>query len=535
MASAELQLAAMPLAVRKFVALTLACFAFVACSKQDSTVDSKPARKEFILGNGAEPSSLDFHKVSGIADLRVAMALFEGLVQEDPLEQGVVSPGVAERWEVDASGRVYTFHLRENATWSDGTAVTAEQFVAGAKRVLDPEFGGPLANLFDFIKGAQSYREGSLADFAEVGYTAVDSFTLQIELENPTPFFLQILKIPVFFPWRDAIFEGDARIPQVVNGPFAVEEWIPAERLTVARHPKYVGAREPKIDAVTFLPIANPSTEERAFIVGDLHFTNGVPTATKDRLHGSGDPTYREDAHLATGYLLMNTQDASLSDQRLRQALSLSIDRASIAEFVLKQGRSAQSFTPDSIPGYEPGQLLPFDPEAAKNLLREWETENGKLENLTLSISMNVNAGKVAEAMQAMWAEHLGIKVELRQSEWKVYLSSLNNGEYQMGFLAWYGDYVDPYTFLNVFRSTAPSNRARWNSPEYDGLLDKSLVTSGEERIETMEAAEKLLLTEMPIAPVYWVSQPHRISEKVTGWPAKLLELRPYTAVDLVD
>ena len=536
MALAQLQRAFMPSLVLKIFALLLLALSFSACSQSTDheVVTRESSVKEFVLGNGAEPSSLDFHKVSGIADLRVAMALFEGLVQEDPLEQGLVSPGVAERWEVEATGTTYTFFLREDAKWSDGAAVTAEHFVAGARRVLDPDFGGPLANLFDFVKGAKAYRAGELSDFGQVGYKAVDKSTLTIQLENPTPFFLQILKIPVFFPWRDAIFEGNPRIPQVVNGPFTVAEWIPSERLTVGRQQHYSGARDPKIDRVTFLPISSPSTEERAFKTRDLHFTNGVPTATKDRLHGSGDPTYREDAHLATAYLLMNTEDASLADPQLRQALSLAIDRQAIVEFILKLGRPAQSFTPDSIPGYAPGNLLNFDPEAAKQLLKDWETENGKLEKLVLSTSMNVNSAKVTEAMQAMWTEHLGIEVELRQSEWKVYLNNLNTGAYQLGFLAWYGDYVDPYTFLSVFRSTAPTNRARWISPEYDALLDTSLTTSGAERIQAMEAAERLLLTEMPIAPVYWVAQPHRISEKVTGWPSKLLELRPYTAVDIV-
>ncbi|MGB0370306.1 MAG: peptide ABC transporter substrate-binding protein [Opitutales bacterium] len=507
----------------------------LACSspEKEETTASSEQRNVFILGNGSEPSSLDFHRVSGNADLRVAMALFEGLVQEHPLEQGVTSPGVAERWEIDESGKRYTFYLRENARWSDEASVTAQQFVDGARRVLDPAFGGPLANLFDFIVGAKAYREGSVEDFNQVGMRAIDALTLEIELENPTPFFLQILKIPVFFPWREEIFANDPRIPQVVNGPFVVEAWVPNEYLIAGRQPHYSGAFVPKVDAVSFLPISNPSAEERGFLTGDLHFTNGVPAATQDRLHGTEDPTYREDAHLATAYILMNTQDPRLSDVRLRQALSLAIDREAIVDYVLKLGRPAASFTPDNLPDYEPGKLLGFDPEKARALLAAWAAEHGELDKLVLSTSMNVNSRRVTEAMQGMWKENLGLEVELMQSEFKVYLNSLNQGDYQLGFLAWYGDYVDPYTFLDVFRSTAPSNRARWNSPSYDALLDKSLVSSGLERKATMEAAEKILMEELPIAPVYWVSQPHRISEKVSGWPPKLLNLRPFTAVDV--
>ncbi|MEM7673166.1 MAG: peptide ABC transporter substrate-binding protein [Verrucomicrobiota bacterium] len=508
----------------------------IACGPSEKSETNKnESRKEFILGNGSEPSSLDFHRISANADIRVSMALFEGLVQEHPLEEGVVSPGVARSWEIDASGKRYTFQLRADAKWSDGLVVTAQHFVDGARRVLDPDFGGPLADFFDFVVGARGYREGDLEHFADVGIKAVDDSTLVMELENPTPFFLQILKRPVFFPWRAEIFAANPRIPQVVNGPFQVEEWVPNEFLTVRRQAHYGGQIIPKVDAVTFLPITNTATEERAFLTGDIHFTNGVPAGTQGRLRGSGDPTYREDAHLATAYVIMNTRDERLSDRRLRQALSYAIDRRAIVEHVIKMGQAATSFTPDKLPDYTPGSLLGFDPDKAKRLLMDWEATHGKLDKLTLSTSTSSNPTRVTEALQGMWSEYLGLDVELIQSEFRVYLNSLNAGEYQLGFLAWYGDYADPYTFLNVFRSTAPTNRARWNAEAYDALLDKSLETSGASRRVAMESAEQLLLTEMPISPVYWVSQPHRVAENVTGWPAKLLEFRPFTAVDIIE
>ena len=514
----------------RWILLSFLALGLMGCGGSDEYTDSN---QHLRLGNGAEPATLDFHRASGLTELRILMALFEGLVVEHPSEDGGIAPGIAKSWDLSDDLLTYTFFLRPDAQWSDGQPILAQQFVDSARRVLDPDLGATLATHYDFVSGAADYRARTITDFDQVGIQALDKHTLTMQLASPTPFFLQLLKQPVFYPYRDEMLNAEG-MPTLFTGPFILQEWTPNERLIVARNKNYVGPNAPQLDKITFFPISDSGTEERAFRSGQIDYTAAVPPASIQRLRGTGEPSYIESPHLATAYMLFNTTEGPTADPELRRILSLAIDRELIVNAVVGLGQPATHFTPSAIANHSPDESakLRFDPETTKAALDIWLQRNAK-PSLTYSVSMNENANKVAEAIQGMWREHLGLEVTIEQTEWRVFLNKLNSADYDIGFLAWYGDYVDPYTFLNVFRSTSPTNRARWTSEMYDAALDKSLQTTGDERKYNLQAAETLLMEALPIAPVYWVSQPHRIATKLKNFPPKLLDWRSYHSVYL--
>lgn len=512
--------------------------------------ETKPEEVSVVLevGIGAEPRDLDPHLVTGLPDFQVLLALFEGLVRSGPTDDDPVVPGAAETWTVSADGTHYRFHLRKEAQWSNGDPLLAEHFVFSMRRVLTPELGSPHATWLYAIQGAEAYHRGDVSDFAEVGVEATAPRQLEIRLKRPTPFFLELLNHPAFYPVhpetirragadRKAI-TGWARPGTFVgNGPYTLTEWSQSSHIQVEKNPAYQGEIPPRIPIIKFYPIDNANTEEMAFRTGQLDVTDDVPFNKRTMYRQRSHPAYREYPVLATTYLVFNTQAPPLDDWRVRKALSLAIDRLSITENIVQTGNPATGFVPRGLPGYDPDLMVDYKVDEARRLFREAGYPEGEgFPVLEYSLSNSDTSREVAEAIQNMWRVVLGIQVRLVSSEFRVYLDRLNRGDFALGYLAWYGDFVDPYAFLSMMRESAPTNRSRWANAEYEALLEQSFSASNRrQRMELLKKAEGLLMKEAPLAPIYWLETSRLINPDLQGWNPRLLDLHPYQYLHFKD
>ncbi len=498
-------------------------------------------------GNGTEPQSLDPHLATGVPEHHIISAIMEGLVLKDSttLEP---KPGVAETWEISPDGRIYTFHLRHNARWSNGDPHLAQDYVWSWWRALQPALGNLYAYMFYSISNAQEYYEGQITDFDQVGVKALDDYTLQVTLENPTPYFLQLLDHYSLFPVHRATVEkfgaADERGTRwtyegniVTNGPFQLTEWQINRRVVVERNPYYWDADTVKLNKIVFYPTENVVSEERMFRTGQLHYTGSVPGDKIPVYQKSGDPALKIAPFLGTYFYRFNTDVDQLKDKRVRRALAMTIDREQITERILKSGQiPAYALTPPGTMGYYPPSNLRFDPEAARKLLAEAGYPNGEGFPVT-QILYNTSEGhrKIAVAIQQMWKKYLNINVTLLNQEWKVYLDSESAGDYQISRASWIGDYVDPNSFLDMFLCGGGNNRTGWCNKEYDHLiLDKApTAKTHAERLEIFAQAETILLEELPIVPIYIYTSNHLVSPSIKNKATNLLDQTMYKEIYL--
>ena len=300
------------------------------------------------IGNGDEPRELDPHVVTGSIEHNLCMALLEGLLGLDPENLNIV-PGVARAWQVSEDGKTYRFHLREDAKWSNGDPVTAADFLYSWRRALLPALGNNYAYMLYYIRNAESFHQGEITDFSRVGVTAPDDLTLVVELENPTPFFLQLLTHMSYFPVHQATIEAFGAADErgtrwtrpgnhVGNGPFKLKEWVLNRSIVVEKNGHYWDADTVKLNRVVFYPIQNATTEERMFRAGQLHITGTTPVDKIAQYRQERPETLKIFPFFSTYYYLFNTTVAPLDRVKVRQALAMSIDRQQIVEKITKAG-----------------------------------------------------------------------------------------------------------------------------------------------------------------------------------------------------
>ena len=527
-------------------AIVLICFCGSSCSSRESNVEK--GNREQVLHRGIGPSlaDLDPHLATGTTDYIVLSALFEGLVAEDPVDLHPV-PGVAERWEVSADGLVYTFYLRANAKWSNGDPVTAADFLGSWQRVLTPSFAADYANLLYVVRGAQAFHQGQLKDFSAVGFSAPDPRVVRITLEQPTPYFLSLLQHWMWYPVhlksisaigspysRGTAWARPGKL--VGNGPFTLQTWESGQRIVVAKSPTYWDADAVKLQAINFYPYESVDAEERAFRAGQLHLTEAMPVAKIDRYRDDEPELLRIDPYLGTYFYRLNTARPFLNDPKIRQALNLAVDRASIVENILQGAQSvAGSLVPPGTGGYTPPSPLHTDFDAARALLVEAGYPGGNgAPTIELLFNSSENHRLIAEAIQEMWRRELGLDVALLNMEFKTTLEARRVGNYQVLRSSWIADYADPSSFLDVWRSSSSNNYTGWSSPAYDKLLfEAERLTDPAARFDRLQRAETLLLGEAPILPIYHYTHVFLIRPSVLGWHPTLLDHHPYKFVSL--
>ncbi len=507
--------------------------------------------RQLVFVSAVDVNTLDPQKMSWNHDIRSAGCLYEALVKFK-LPELTLEPGVAERWELSDDRLTYTFHLRGDAKWSNGDAVTAEDFIFAWRRALLPDFAADYSQLFYCIAGAEDFlrwRQQRLAagqrdaldavyaHFAQtVGLSAPDARTLIVQLKQPTPYFLELCAFATFYPNHAASTAaaltvnpdtGLAQLPPrfwsdpehlLSNGPYVLSGYRFKRDLTFTPNPHYWDRSRVANAGIVQRIIDRPETALQVYERGEADWLPDIPTAAPiaAQLVQSG----RSDVHLTpwagTYFFSLNCEpklvDGSpnpLADVRVRRALSMTIDRAALVRQVtrLNQPQALSFIPPDMIPGYTAptGAGVAFDPPAAKKLLADAGYADGsKLAGLSILYNTAGGHESIAQAIQHMWRQHLGVVVTLEGLEVRSFRQRLKEQKYTIARASWIGDYRDPTTFLDKYHSQGGNNDSKYRSAEYDALLAQATATADPAaRLQVLQQAEARLLTDQPIAPIF--------------------------------
>lgn len=519
-----------------------------ACEHRETAVAAGNRTQTLHIGNGAEPQDLDPQTVTAYTDYNVVIALFEGLTVVDEASSRAL-PGTAARWDISADGLVYTFHLRPDARWSNGDPVTAADFLFSFERILSPALASEYAYMLYPVKNAEAFNTGHLPDFSTVGVKALDTHTLEITLAAPTPYLLTLAAHQAWFPVHPPTILKFGRIDQrgtawtrpenfVGNGAFKLVEWTPNARIVVEKTDTYWNAEVTRLQRVVFYPNENTATDENNFRAGQLHVTYDVLPDRIRHYRETAPALLRIDPLLETFFLRFNVTRPPLDDVRVRRALSLAIDRESIAKNVFYGSRlPAFNLTPPNTGGYTATARLNSDFEAARRLLSEAGFPEGRgFPTLPFQSRNDSIFPRVAEAIQEMWRRELGINVDIAVMEQKVWLDNQHALNYAITNARWIGDYNDPNTYLDLLVTGGGNNQTGWSHPDYDRLIAAaSQAADPSTRFDYFQQAEALLLAETPIAPVFFGTRTYLIQPSVRGWVPSLLGIHRYQTLWLEE
>ena len=516
---------------------------------------SEGSSGEVVVNIKTTPKSWDPGKNANVEGMHISYNLFEGLMREN--EEGELVPGVAERYEISDDETVYTFYLREDAKWSDGEPVTAQDFEYAWKRVCDPATASTYAFIMTpYIKGAQEYYDGT-GSIDDIAITAVDDHTLKVELNNPCAYFLNLTAFCTYNPIRqDCVEAGDGweKDPEtcISNGPFKLEEYKSDLHIIMAKNDQYWNADTVKLDKVKAVMIKEATTAYQGYQSGEIQCLDSVPSEEIANLKSS-DPNFTIEPRVKNLYFVANYDKDPTSNVKVRKALALAIDRTSLVEQVTKggeipatgivppsltlsDGSSFRSLDADGNPqtenGIDPSQALV---EEAQQLLAEAGYPNGEgFPEIELLYNVDEQNQKIAEAVQEMWKNNLNINVTLRNEDFTTFRKTVFEGNYDLAINSWGGDYADPMTMLDIFTSYSDINNTQWrwqpyetqpndttmnpSNKTFDEYIKGAQTTSGTERDEYLKKAEGLLIgEEMIVIPVLFPSNTLIIDESVVS------------------
>ncbi|PTX95669.1 peptide ABC transporter substrate-binding protein [Opitutus sp. ER46] len=516
------------------------------CTRPDTPAAAGVKSRTLLVGNAAEPADLDPPTVTAYTDMNIVMALFEGLTFIDEQTTRPV-PAAAERWETSADGLTWTFHLRPNAAWSNGDPLVADDFVQSFRRTVSPRLALENASYLFPLKNAAAINAGKIEDPAALGCRAADAHTLVLTLERPTPHLPLLTSLTYWYPINPRVLEKfDAMRNRgtpwtrpgnlVGNGPFTLAEWTPHARVAVVKNPRYWNAAATQLERIEFFPYEKADAEEHSFRAGQLHVTFSLPVSRIATWRKRDPAQLRVDPFLQTTFVSFNTKRPPFDDARVRRAFALAIDRAAISRTALG-GSYAPAFaaTPPDSGGYTARARVDYNPQEARALLAAAGHANGAgLPALSLQVRNDDLQPVVAEALQGMWQQTLGVHVELTPLEQKTWLQNQRTLNYSLSTFSWVGDYPDPLTFLGLFTGQSGNNWTGWSAPEYDQLIDTAATTTdAARRLELFQEAEAFLLETAPVTPVYHGAQTFLIHPAVRGWVPALLGSRRYQKVSL--
>ena len=487
-------------------------------------------------GNGAEPQTLDPHKAEGVPSSNIQRDLYEGLVSKAP--NGDLIPGAALNWVISEDGTVYTFNLRPQAKWSNGDPVTAHDFVFGLRRSADPATLSNYSKILSSIRNAEAVIAGKVEP-QELAVQALDDYTLQITLKAPTPYFLGLLTHSSTYPLNPRNVEefGDrfARPGNLVsNGAYVLKDWVVQSHIELVRNPQYWDNDNTTIDTVFYHATEDQSSELKRFRAGELHYTNEVPTGQVAWIRKNMPDEFVVATYLGSYYFGFNvTQPPFKDNPKLRRALSMAVNREILVDKVTKLGeRPAYSWIPDGVSNYTTQKpdwaSWPREKQIkeAQRLYRE--AGYGPDNPLRVEIRYNTseNHKKVSIAVAAMWKQSLGVLATLVNQEWKVFLETRKQKRVTQVFRGgWIGDYDDAYTFAELKHSQHGINDSGYNNPQYDELLRQASVEGDfDRRREILQQAERLMLDDQPIMPIYFYVSKHMVSKKIDGYVSNIMD-----------
>lgn len=505
---------------------------------EDGRPDPAVLASEQVLhrGNGDEPQTLDPHLAEGVPAANILRDLYEGLVSEAP--DGRIVPGVAMRYNISRDGRTYTFYLRRDATWSNGDPLRAEDFVYSLRRSADPSTASKFASMLIPIENADQVLSG-LQPADSLGVAALDEFTLQIRLADPTPYFLSLLTHSATYPvHRPSVESFGSRFSRpgnlVSNGAFILSDWVVRSRIELTRNERYWDAPNTLLERVVYYPLEDQSGALKKFRSGDLQWTYDVPNNQFRWLQKNYPDELVVSPWLASYFFGFNlTREPFIASPTLRKALVLAIDRELITEKVTQFGEQP-SFTlippgigdyESSLPEYAGWTQAERDAEARRLYAAAGYSEADPL-RIEVRYNTSENNKKVALAIASMWKQVLGVQATLVNEEWKVFLQNRSQRVLTQVFRAgWVGDYADPYSFLQMFASGHGQNDYGFSNSLYDSLLEQI----SEERIPArrrrlMQEAERLLLEAFPIIPIYTYVTKRLVDPHLKGWENNVMD-----------
>ncbi len=494
---------------------------------EETSAEDDGGEKVLRVNNEEEPTSFDPSIGFDQLSWDPLNNLMEGLTRLD--EDSEVIPGAAEDWDISDDQLTYTFTIREDANWSNGDPVTAEDFEYAWKYMLDPENKSEAAFLAHLIEGGEAYNSGE-GSADDVAVTAKDEKTLEVELIAPTGFFLNLLTNPAFFPINHEVAEETPKWHAeadtfVANGPFKLDTWEHDKEMVFSKNEEYWDSDAVTLDKVHFDMINDDNTQYQMYKSGELDLAY-IPSELSDELIDGDDVYIGEEGGLE--FFRFNVEEEPFQNKKIRQAFAYAVDREDITEFVVKNkvepayGFVSPGFIdPDGKDFREVnGDLVTFDADKAKDLLEEGMEEEGydELPDIVLSYNTSDTNKAVAETMQDMLKENLDVEVTLENQEWNVFAEAQKDLELQFSRSSFLNDYYDPVNFLESFISDSYMNRTGWESEEYDALIKKGKSETDEnKRWEAMYEAEKMLADEMIVMPIRYYNNVALEADGVTG------------------
>ena len=498
---------------------------------------------------GSEVVTLDPQLNKDLYGGSIINNMYEGLFR---YQGKSIVPAIAEAYTLSDDGLTYTFKLKETF-WSDGSTVTAHDFEYAWKRALDPKVASEYAHKLYYLRGGREYHTGT-GSREEVGVKAIDASTLVVELKDPTPYFLDLMTLFTYFPVNQSAVETGSNGAWAIdpgkiicNGPFVLKSFSIGDRIILEKNVHYWNAEAVKLDQIVIYQVSDAATSLTGYNNGEFDIIDSVPLAEIPRLMAE-DPTYHSMPSLAISFFIYNTDVKPLDDKRVRQALSLAIDKKAIVETVTRAGEMpATGFTPpglidangndfyDTAGNYGVG-LYTDNIKTAQTLLAEAGYPDGALfPEIELSFNTSETNRMIAEAIQEMWIKNLNIKVQLTNKEWAVFQESKATGNFEIARGSWFADYADPMSMLELWTSYNPINTSRWSSKAYDDLIVSAKTEKGQKRFDLLYQAQDLLMAEMPVLPMYYFTDLFMISKRVVGWEKTTMGVWYFGNVDIIE
>lgn len=489
-------------------------------------------------GNSADPESLDPHKTSTVYEAHILRDLFEGLVMQDA--KANLIPGAAESWTISDDGKVYTFKLRPGAVWSNGDPVTADDFVYSFRRLEDPATGAEYASMLYVIKGAEDVNSGK-GKPEDIGVKAIDPNTLEITLVDPTPYFLEMLTHQATYPVNKASIEklGDDWIKPgnlVSNGAFTLAEFVPNDHIRLVKNPKFHDAANVALDAVVYYPTEDRSTAVKRFEAGELDSNDDIPTEQLAELKAKFGDAIHIAPYLGTYYYAMKWDKEPWNNVKLRQAISMAIDRDFLAEKVWNNSMiPAYGMVPPGIEGYQSyeadyANMDQLDREdAAKKILESLGYTPEHPLHMEIRYNTSENHKNTAVAIQEQ-LKPLGVEVTLVNTDTKTHYAFLENkGDYDVARAGWIADYKDPESFLGISEKASGNNYSNYDDPKFEDLMKQATADGGDpaKRMKDLSDAEKVLVDDIGNLPLLFYSTHNLVSSKLKGWEDNVMDIHP--------
>ncbi len=515
--------------MKRWLICWMAFAACAGCTTPETGTLPEPSG-EFVYFNGPRPRTFDPARLTDTYGAFLAQNLLEGLTVWDASGQTVL-PGVAESWEISDDARTYTFHLREEARWSDDTPVVSADFITAWNRVLNPDTQASYANLLYPIAGARALHMGQTTDASTLGVSAPDNHTLVVRLDAPVAYFLSLAADAVMLPVQSECLKRhgwawtDPR-NMVVNGPFRLVE-SHEDRYVMQRNARYWNAAGVEIERVVALNEPPAQGLVEAYRARELHWTGFAGDALdSDRWAAAeGELGFHTHASLVTGYLVFNTEVAPFDDPRVRQALAQGIDRAAVA--ALGRRMPTTSLVPSGMPNYTPAEGLTTNLERARELLTEAGFTGGAgLPVIEIAVDDQAANVSAMEEVARQWRAHLGVDARVYQREWRIHSSTVESGDFQVARGAWAADYPDASNFMEIFLSSSPMNSGSYDDPIFDDFVTEAQLTADPgSNTRLLNKAEARLLEQAAIVPLYNTASASLLDPRIQGYVDNALNL----------